>query len=103
MVEMLVGLNVIHDERYAEYRRRMTPLLESRGGSFGYDFRVSEVLITATPELINRVFTIRFQSEEEIELFFSNPEYLAIKEEFFEGAVLNTTVISTYVSQTDPA
>ena len=44
MVEMLVGLNVTDEARYAEYRRRITPLLESGGGSFGYDFRVSEVL-----------------------------------------------------------
>ncbi len=101
MVEMLVGLNVTDEARYAEYRRRITPLLESGGGSFGYDFRVSEVLISQTPEPINRVFTIRFRSDETKESFFSDAEYLAIKREFFDGSVSSTTVISSYRREPD--
>ncbi len=54
-------------------------VVESGGGSFGYDFRVSEVLISQTPEPINRVFTIRLRSDETKESFFSDAEYLAIK------------------------
>lgn len=96
MLEMLVGLNVSNDENYAQYRKGMTPLLTSVGGGFGYDFKVSEVLINKSGNDINRVFTISFPSKEVMKSFFSNPEYLKIKSEFFEGSVLETTIISTY-------
>ncbi len=102
MVEMLIGLHVSDDERYTEYRRRMTPILERGGGSFGYDFRVSEVLISQTPKAINRAFTIRFPSDEAKESFFSDAEYLAIKLEYFEKSVQSTTTIASYVSEPHP-
>ena len=96
MVEMLVGLNVTDPARYAEYRRRMTPILESFGGSFGYDFVVSEVLIAQTEEPINRVFTIRFPAAASRESFFADAAYLAIKQQFFESSVASTTVLASY-------
>lgn len=96
MIEMLVGLNVSNDEHYALYRKGMTPLLTAAGGGFGYDFKVSEVLINKSGNEINRVFTINFPSNEVMKTFFSNPEYLEIKAKFFEGSVLETTIISSY-------
>jgi uncharacterized protein (DUF1330 family) len=96
MFEILVGLNVTNEATYTEYRRRMTPLLEGGGGSFGYDFKVSEVLISKTSEPINRVFTIRFPSAEARESFFSDPEYLEIKRTHFTPSVSSTTVIASY-------
>lgn len=96
MIEVLVGLHVTDETKYAAYRSRMTPMLERCGGGFGYDFRVSDVLIAQTPEPINRVFTIRFPDRETQASFFADETYLAIKKELFEPAVANTTIIATY-------
>ncbi len=94
--EMLVGLQVSDPAGYQKYREAMTPLLTSRGGSFGYDFEVSRVLKGETDDPINRVFTIRFPNDDTIEEFFSDGEYLAIKRKFFESSVASTTVIAKY-------
>ena len=96
MIEMLVGLNVINDSDYTKYREGMTPILKSIGGGFGYDFKIAEVLKSESGNIINRVFTIYFPSEEELNSFFSNSEYLKFKEQFFTSSVASTTIISTY-------
>jgi len=96
LYEMLIGLNVLDDSKYEEYRENMKPILSSYEGGFGYDFKISEVLLTKTTNEINRVFTIYFPDIEKMEAFFSNPEYLKIKEQYFEGSVESTTIISTY-------
>ena len=56
---ILMGLEVTDDASYARYRARMTPILESHGGSFGCDFVVAKVL-KGPSERLNRVFTISF-------------------------------------------
>ena len=94
--EMLVGLNVVDDEIYQSYRKEMMPILESYGGGFGYDFRISEVLKSKTDAPINRVFTIYFSNEDSMNLFFSNDEYLKIKKRYYEKSVTDTTIIATY-------
>jgi len=98
-VEMLVGLNVIDDTAYQAYRDEMSPLLEAHGGGFGYDFRVSEVLLSVTDAPINRVFTIFFASDAARQAFFSNTDYLSIKRNYFDKSVSDTTVIATYENQ----
>ncbi len=95
-VEMLVGLNVVDDEAYQAYRNEMTPILNRYGGGFGYDFKVSEVLKSKTDAPINRVFTIYFANEDSMSSFFSNDEYLKIKQRHFERSVTDTTIIATY-------
>jgi uncharacterized protein (DUF1330 family) len=95
-VEMLVALNVVVEEEYQAYRDEMTPILHQYGGAFGYDFRIAEVLMSETEAAINRVFTIRFPDETSKESFFSNDEYLLIKQRHFEASVADTTIISTY-------
>jgi len=95
-LEMLVGLNVVDDAAYQSYRDEMTPILKSYGGGFGYDFRVSEVLKSKTNAPINRVFTIYFSNEDAMNSFFSNDEYLKIKEKHFEKSVNDQTIIATY-------
>ncbi len=95
-VEMLVGLNVIDDDAYQLYRDEMTPILMSYGGGFGYDFKISESLKSETEAPINRVFTIYFLNEDSMNSFFSNDEYLKIKERHFEKSVTDTTIIATY-------
>lgn len=96
MYEMLVGLEVIDNEEYKAYRTAMKPILEVYGGSFGYDFKVSEVLQSETDEKINRVFTIRFPDKSAMNDFFSDPEYLAVKSKYFEPSVRSTTIIASY-------
>lgn len=94
--EMLVGLNVLDDDKYQEYRVAMKPLLLTYGGKFGYDFKVSEVLLAEASEDINRVFTINFPDSDGMERFFSDPDYIKVRERHFEKSVGNTTIISSY-------
>ncbi len=94
--EMVVGLNVVDDEAYRSYRDEMTPILESYGGGFRYDFTIREVLRSETDAPINRVFTIHFADEESMTAFFSNEEYLQIKQRHFDKSVTDTTIIATY-------
>lgn len=92
MIETLMALNVVDADLYAKYRAAMTPLLDAHGGSFGLDLWVGE-LLRALPEQtpFNRMFTIVFPSQERREAFFSNPDYLAIRKEFFEPSVAAVT------------
>ncbi len=95
-LEMLVCLNVVDDEAYQSYHHEMTPILKSYGGGFGYDFKVSEVLKSTTEAPINRVFTIYFSNEDSMNSFFSNVDYLKIKQWHFDKSVTDTTIIATY-------
>ena len=97
--ERVMGLHVSDDEEYQRYRDGMMPILHSFGGSFGFDFKVSEVLLSKTEDDINRVFTIEFPSKEIMDEFFSNPEYLAIKQRHFVNSVKSKTEISTHEKQ----
>lgn len=93
---ILVGLEVRDAERYAAYRRGMTPILAEYGGSFGYDLRVSEVLRSPGGEALNRVFTIRFPSTEVRDRFFADPRYLRVRANDFEPAVGAMVAIAEY-------
>ncbi|AYV57108.1 DUF1330 domain-containing protein [Leptospira kmetyi] len=94
--EMVVGLEVIDDHLYANYRAAMTPLLTTYGGGFRYDFKILEVLKNESGHPINRVFTIYFQDRKSRDAFFADPEYLKIRNEFFQTSVKSTTFISEY-------
>ncbi len=94
--EVLVGINVTNDDGYTKYRDAMTPLLESTGGGFRYDFKVSEVLKNEEGNPINRVFAIYFTDKEAMETFFSNKEYTQIRSEFFDSSVDAVTRIAEY-------
>jgi len=96
VIEMIVGLNVVDDKAYQSYRDEMMPILKTYGGGFGYDFKVSEVLKSTTEAPINRVFTIYFSNEDSMNSFFSNDDYLKIKQRHFEKSVTDTTIIATY-------
>ena len=96
MIEMLVGMNITNDEDYSKYREGITPILTNMGGGFGYDLKVSEVLKTESKDKINRVFTIFFPDEEKMDSFFSDEQYLSIKEEFFLDSVEATTIMAMY-------
>jgi len=95
-IEMLVGLHIVDEAGYQSYRDEMTPILESYGGEFGYDFKVSEVLKSKTQALINRVFTISFPDQGAKDSFFSSENYLKIRQDHFEKAVSDTTILAAY-------
>ncbi len=94
--EILVALQVTDNQLYDRYRAEMFPILQAYGGSFGYDFKVAEMLQSETTEPINRVFTIRFQNKDNIDSFFKNEDYLAIKKLYFTPAVTTVIEIARY-------
>jgi len=94
--ERLMGMQILDDEKYTQYREAMYPLLKQHGGDFGYDFKISEVLKAETSEPINRVFTIHFPNKKKMESFFSNETYLQIKEKYFSPSVGAVTPIALY-------
>ena len=94
--EMIVGLDIINDDLYTEYRKEMTPILMSFGGGFRYDFKVSDTLKNEEGRPINRVFAIFFENKDKMNEFFSLEEYKKIKSKFFENSVAATTIISEY-------
>ncbi len=93
---MLVGLNVVNDKKYQAYRDEMMPILKRYGGGFGYDFKIAEVLTSRTDAPINRVFAIFFSNKDSMDSFFSNDEYLKVRQRHFEKSVTDTTIIATY-------
>lgn len=95
-MEILIGLEVRDEAGYAAYRARMTPLLVARGGSFGVDVRVAEVLKSPDPVAFNRLFTIRFPSRAAHDAFFEDAEYLAIRRQWFEPSVGRVLALGRY-------
>ncbi|MGK0290369.1 MAG: hypothetical protein ACI86H_001827 [bacterium] len=95
-IERLVGLYVKDDELYQKYREAMSPILETFGGGFGYDFKIAEVLKSEVDAPINRVFTIFFENEDAMNSFFSNEKYLEVKKQYFEVSVSSVTEIARY-------
>lgn len=93
---MLVGLEVIDDKTYTEYRAAMRPILERFGGGFRYDFKIAEVLRKETTNPINRVFTIFFSDRPSRDAFFSDAGYQKAKQQFFEKSVSATTILAEY-------
>jgi len=94
--ERLVGLQVVDEGLYRAYREAMTPILKGYGGGFRYDFKIQEVLQGEAAHPINRVFLMVFQDLESKNAFFNDPGYKAIRQKFYEPAVLNSTVIAEY-------
>jgi uncharacterized protein (DUF1330 family) len=94
--ERIMGLCISDDEQYQKYREGMMPILHAYGGAFGFDFKVSEVLLSKTSDDINRVFTIEFPSKEKMDAFFECDEYLAVREQYFDKSVTSKTVISLH-------
>jgi len=92
--EMLVGLNVTNDDMYQDYRNAMKTILLQYGGGFKCDFKVSETLLPSDNKDINRVFIIYFENEETMNNFFSNPDYLKVKEKYFSNSVSSAVILS---------
>ena len=64
--EILVGLHVVDDVIYDEYRAAMKPILSNYEGYFGYDFKVSDEKIHDIPtykELIQNNFEFKIPNK----------------------------------------
>jgi len=96
--ERLVGLYITDDDRYTQYRENMTPILKTYGGGFAYDFKIAETLKNESEKPINRLFMIYFKDESSMNDFFSNEEYLKIKEKYFDLSVGSSHEISKYLN-----
>lgn len=94
--EILVGLKVIDDDVYQAYREAMAPILKHYSGKFCYDFKVSEVLKAEKNEVLNRVFTLNFPSEENKNNFFEDDAYQIIKVQYFENSVEQVHILAEY-------
>jgi len=97
-IERLVGINVVDENKYQKYRDNMLPILESYGGEFKYDFKVSSVLKNEQNNPINRIFILKFDSEDSLDSFFSDESYLEIRQKYFDSSVSSTTIISKYLT-----
>ncbi len=93
-IERVVALNVNDDSTYQKYRDAMSPILISFGGQFVYDFTIDKVLKSEAKHTINRVFMLRFNTEKDMQDFFSNADYLAIKKQYFTPSVSDITEIA---------
>lgn len=94
--EILVGLQVSDNDMYSQYRAAMKPILANYQGYFSNDFMVSEVLSSDFSQKINRVFTINFASKQAKESFFTDSDYLQVKQQFFEKSVAETNILAEY-------
>ena len=95
--EMTVGLLVVDQESYSQYRKEMLPLPEDAGGAFRYDFEVARVLRGEDGGAeINRAFVMRFPSKSSKERFFADPRYIEIRRRFFDPAVKARMLIAEY-------
>jgi uncharacterized protein (DUF1330 family) len=94
--ERIMGIEVTDEVMYQLYRDAMAPILKTFGGSFGFDFKIEEVLRSKTSNKINRVFTLAFASQLDMESFFSDPNYLIVKDTYFNKSVNSVTVIALH-------
>jgi len=99
--EILVGLQVLDNLKYEDYRAAMKPILSDYEGYFAYDFTVSEVLISQENPEINRVFTLNFSNKAKMNGFFSDANYLVVKEKYFVDSVGSATIIASYEKPSD--
>ena len=51
---------VADQDKYAQYRAEIAPLLNAIGGAFRYDFEINKTLKSEAGHDINRVFILRF-------------------------------------------
>jgi uncharacterized protein (DUF1330 family) len=85
--EMIVGLFVLDQQKYGQYRVEIAPLLQTVGGKFRYDLEVARMLKSEVDHDINRLFVIEFPDRASKERFFADPQYFEIQARLFEKAV----------------
>jgi uncharacterized protein (DUF1330 family) len=103
MIETMMGLQVSDAALYAQYREHMRPLLEAHGGRFVLDLWVSEVLLAPSAQPFNRLFTVRFPSQAARDAFFTDPEYQAVRKQYYEPSVAATSTLGRFEVLEPPA
>ena len=96
MFEMIVAMDIASEDAYNGYRAAMTPILESFGGRFRFDFIVGQTLKSEAKHRINRLFALTFPDRTVRDAFFADPSYKKVRAEFFETAVAGRTLIAEY-------
>ncbi len=96
MVERIVGVQVFDFLRYEVYRDKMLPILQSYGGKFRVDIRVSDVLLSPSGSPFNRMFVIQFPSFIALDEFFADDEYLAVRDGYFYSSVSHSHQLACY-------
>jgi Uncharacterized conserved protein len=94
--DMTTVLFVADQDKYAQYRAEIAPLLKAIGGAFRYDFEIAKTLKSEAGHDINRVFMLRFPNREAKERFFTHPQYQEIRVRLFETAVRRMTTIAEH-------
>ena len=97
--QRIMGLEVSDPQEYANYRAAMKSILASFGGEFTFDFIVSEALLAPANSNINRVFCLSFPSEQAMQNFFTDAQYLVVKERHFSLSVKTVTTLSMHHSE----
>jgi uncharacterized protein (DUF1330 family) len=100
---MIAALFVADQDKYAQYRAEIAPLLQAVGGAFRYDFEIAKTLKSEAGHEINRVFILSFPDRAAKERFFSDPRYLEIRGRLFETAVRGITILIPVASIPDNA
>jgi uncharacterized protein (DUF1330 family) len=90
------AIELADPDGYAEYRRRMTPVLHRFGGDFEYDLEIARVLRQPGGHPLHRVFSITFPDRASREGFFVDPEYRAIRAANFEPSVRAITLLGSW-------
>ncbi len=96
MLHITMVMDVRDAALYAAYREAMTPILHSFGGAFSLDIWVQEVLRAPKLAHFNRLFTISFPSEVQLDAFFADERYVAIRERLFVPAVGDYEQVARY-------
>ena len=94
MFKIVVGLLVVEDDKYAQYRTAIAPLLEAAGGRFRFDFEIARTLKREAEHDINRLFVLQFPDRAAKERFFADAQYREIRARLYESAVRSTTMIA---------
>lgn len=92
--QRLMGLQVIDQDQYTLYRQHMRPILEQHQGRFVADFKIQETLLPHRQ--INRVFILEFPDQTHMQAFFKHPEYLAVREQYFDASVAEVFELACY-------
>src|SRR5262249_28375887 len=94
--EMIMGLFVLDQEKYAKYRAEIAPLLQAAAGRFVHDFEVARTLKSDAGHDINRWFMPQFPDRADKGRFFKNPQSFEIRARLFAKAGGETTTIAEY-------
>src|SRR5262249_9436490 len=96
--DMTAVLFVADQDKYAQYRAEIAPLLQATGGAFRYDLEVAKALKSEVGHDINRLFLLRFPDRGAKEWFFTHSQYLEIRARLFDAPVRRLPIIPDHAA-----